>query len=214
MLIDLIGQRFGRLIIIKRMDNDKWGGSKWLCQCDCGQKTIVTSSHLKSSGTKSCGCFAKEQTIKRSTKHGHSTKEKTSRTYESWHSMITRCTNPNYKEYKNYGGRGITVCKCWMKFENFLEDMGERPNDKLIERINNNQGYNKGNCRWATWKEQARNRRNNRYETCKEKTQLLIKLSEETGINYNTLVSRIKKGWTAEEAFAKPVQERRKFNGN
>ena len=94
------------------------------------------------------------------TKHGHSFRNgKPSPTYNSWHKMKQRCLNPNCLEYKNYGGRDIKVCERWMDFENFLEDMGERPEGLTLDRINNDGDYEPGNCRWATWKEQNQNRR-------------------------------------------------------
>jgi len=199
---NLIGQKFERLIVLKRMDNDKWGKSCWLCECDCGKEKIVIGSDLKSGNTKSCGCLAKEKLIKRLTKHGHSTTTKVSKTYISWADMIQRCTNPNHKDYHNYGGRGIKVSKRWVKFENFLEDMGEPPTDKhTLDRISNDGNYCKSNCRWATRKEQSRNTRRNRLITYKGKTQCLIEWAEELGINYSTLKWRLCNGWSIERAF-------------
>lgn len=127
--------------------------------------------------------------------------------------MIQRCTNPNDKRYKNYGGRGITVCKRWRNsFEKFLEDMGEPPTkEHSIDRINNNGNYCKSNCRWVTRKEQNRNKRNNRLITYKGKTQCLIEWAEEYNINYDTLWCRIYKyGWPIEKALTTPVKKRRK----
>lgn len=160
-LIDLTSKHFGRLFVIRRVNSDQWGSSFWLCKCNCGsnQETIVSSGHLRNGHTQSCGCLQKEIV----TKHGHSTAT-TSGTYRSWDHMIQRCTNQNYKYYKNYGGRGITVCNRWKKFSNFLEDMGERPKGKSIDRINNNGNYCRLNCKWSTPREQANNRRNNRKE--------------------------------------------------
>ena len=122
--IDLTGERFGRLVVLKRVANNKHEQSMWACKCDCGKEKIILGYHLKSGDTKSCGCLAREQLIQRSTKHGHHKNGKSSKIYAVWAEMIQRCTNPNHKAYHNYGGRGIKVCSRWKKFENFLKDMG------------------------------------------------------------------------------------------
>lgn len=201
--IDLIEQKFGRLVIIKRMDNDKWGHHRWLCRCVCGKEKIINGGDLKSGNTKSCGCLR--------IKHGHNNREKTSETYKSWQGMIQRCTNPKNKHYHCYGGRGIIICKRWLEFENFLEDMGERPEGYQIDRINNNRNYCKSNCRWVTSKENNRNRRDNIFITYKNKTQLLIEWAEETGIPYRTLWNRIVLlGWSIERALTTSVRKQKK----
>jgi len=130
-----------------------------LCKCNCGKETIVRGSDLKSEKTKSCGCFLKKGG--RLT-HGHSKIGKVSKVYMVWCDIKKRCNNKNNKDYKYYGGRGIKVCKRWSKFENFLRDMGEVPSGLTLDRINNDLGYFKKNCRWATRKEQANNQRSNR----------------------------------------------------
>lgn len=149
----LVGRVYGRLTVIKRAGTDKSGHAIWHCTCSCGKGRKVSASNLKSGHTRSCGCYAKEVI----TKHAmHNTP-----TYHSWRSMIQRCTNPNSKDYLNYGGRGITVCPEWLgSFERFLADMGKRPNKrKTLDRIDVNKGYCKDNCRWATAKTQAQNKR-------------------------------------------------------
>lgn len=145
------------------------------------------------------------------TKHGHNRRGKTTETYISWHGMIQRCANPTHKSYRRYGGSGITVCERWLKFPNFLKDMGERPNEKSIDRINNKLGYCKENCQWSTRKEQQRNRRNNLYIIYNGEKRLLIEWAEETGIQYKTLCRRIfKHKWTVEKALTTPVRRMRK----
>ena len=207
-MIDLIGKRFGKLIVLKWIGKDKWGHSKWLCQCDCGNKIIVLGYGLTSGNTKSCGCLQKEGN---SIKHGHNRRGKVTGFYRSWYQMIQRCINPNNKDYHNYGGRGIKVCKRWLKFENFLEDMieGWRPG-LTLERRKNEKGYFKDNCKWVTREEQQRNTRGNHLLTYNGKTQCVAAWSEETGIPRQTIEYRINHGWTAEEALTTPVGQRRK----
>jgi len=152
---NLIGQRFERLVVIKRAGSDKWNRARWLVQCDCGVKSTVVSTKLKRGNTRSCGCLRDELNVKLNTTHGHSTR---SREYTSWQSMRDRVLNPNHVAYKNYGGAGVSICKRWDRFENFLADMGSRPPSKTLDRKNPYGNYNKRNCRWATPKEQANNR--------------------------------------------------------
>ena len=125
--------------------------------------------------------------------------------------MIQRCTNSQEIAYCNYGAQGITVCKRWMKFENFLKDMGKRPTQKhTIDRIDNDQGYCKSNCRWATKQEQARNTKRNHLLSYGDKTQCLIEWAEELDINYQTLAYRIYSGWSTEKALTTPLRKRKK----
>lgn len=201
-LIDLTNKRFGRLTVLYRGQSNKWNAPRWMCLCDCGQKKLIEGSSLKNGSTKSCGCLHNEGN---NTKHGHSIRGKETTTYKSWKNMNQRCNNPNHIYYHHYGGRRITVCKRWMKFENFLEDMGECPPRHTIEREKNREGYCRKNCRWATRTEQQRNKRNNLYITHKDKTQLLIEWAEETGIPYKILWDRIYKlKWSTEKALTTP----------
>ncbi|MHC4453429.1 MAG: hypothetical protein ACYSWS_01875 [Planctomycetota bacterium] len=199
-MIDLIGQKFGRLIVIRKMNNDLRGNHRWLCLCGCGIEKIIQGNNLNNGNTKSCGCLR--------IKHGNSKIGKISRTYKSWQQMIQRCTNINISRYKDYGGRGIKVCKRWTRFMNFIEDMGERPPGMSIDRIHNDSGYFKGNCRWATSKQNSRNRRNNRLITHNGKTQCLSAWAEETGINANTIVWRLNHNWLIEKALTITVNKK------
>lgn len=220
--IDLTGQRFGRLTVIKEVGRSKNRNILWLCLCSCGNKKIVNSSYLITKRTKSCGCLNIEKIKLRSIKNEYAKTHgyyKT-RTYSSWDHMIQRCTNKNNKFYKNYGGRGITVCKRWLNkktgFINFLKDMGECPQGLTLDRIDNNKlinGYSPENCRWATRKQQQRNKRDNKFYCYKNKKQLLIDWAKKTNIDENTLYARIHKyGWTIEKALTTPVKNYRRKN--
>ena len=185
--INLTGQKFERLTVISEAERDKYGAVMWLCRCECGTRKIIRGGHLLSGNTMSCGCLNKELLIKRSRKHGMASTP----IYKTWKSMRQRCYNPNDMHYKDYGGRGITICERWDKFKNFYEDMGEKPNGLEIERMNNNQGYSPENCKWATPKENSRNKRNNRIIKYGGKSQCLAEWAEELGIERDTLWHRL-----------------------
>lgn len=159
--IDLKGKKFGRLTVLEDVGRDKSKQVIWLCQCSCSDDSTceVRSSHLRSGHTQSCNCLQKERTIEAHKTHGHCTKFNPSPTYTAWHGVIQRCTNPNSKAYRYYGAKGITVCDRWLRFENFLEDMGSKPEGMTLDRINTYLGYYPENCRWATWEQQRHNRR-------------------------------------------------------
>lgn len=209
--LDLTGKKFGRLVVIKRVGTSKKGGNAiWLCECSCGQQAVIQAPDLKNNHTQSCGCLQKQITSRRSTKHGQTKNKKMSLTYRSWQGMKTRCLNKNDPTYSNYGGRGISICDRWLKFENFFEDMGERPPGYELDRIDNNGNYCKLNCRWVTSKINNRNRRNNHLITHEYKTMCLSEWAERYDIDPDTLGARLHKlNWPIKKALTAPVRYQR-----
>lgn len=213
--IDLTGQRFGRLTVFKRQENDKFGQTRWLCLCECGNKTIVLGGNLRSGHIKSCGCLQKENRLK----HGHNIKGKISKTYTTWHGIIQRCTDPNHKSYQYYGGRipPITVCDRWNPkrgggFKNFLEDVDEIPEELTLDRINNEKGYSPDNYRLSTRKEQNRNYRRNITIPYNDKDICLKDYCKIKNLNYNSILSRIWNGMSVEDAITIPIRKHKKHN--
>ena len=158
-LIDLTNRRYGRLEVVERDLAQK--RAAWICHCDCGNITSVQSTHLRSGATKSCGCYQKERASEANTTH----KETGTSLYSRWKSIIQRCTNPNNNRYPSYGGRGITVCTEWLRFEAFFEWSHKNGfkkgcgNELQLDRIDNNKGYSPENCRWCSPIDNNQNRR-------------------------------------------------------
>lgn len=153
--IEMIGKKFDRLTVIEEAGIDNHKKILYLCQCICGKTKIIRGGDLRKGKSRSCGCLNGELAKKRKTTHGLSSTS----TYQVWSNMLQRCNNPKNSRYCDYGGRGIYMCRYWLKFENFFTDMGERPENLTIERLDNNLGYYKQNCKWGTRMEQARNQR-------------------------------------------------------
>lgn len=172
----------------------------WLCLCDCGQKKLVRSSHLIGGLVLSCKCLSREIASQVNTTHGRSK----SRLYAVWNTMCGRCRDTSNERY---GGRGIAVCKRWRGkggFANFVTDMGEPTAGLSIERKDNTKGYSPANCRWATRKEQARNKRTTRLITFNGQTKPLADWAEELGLSYKNTHRRIfARGWSVERALTK-----------
>lgn len=208
---NLTGKSFGRLKIIGYLGilNRR---SHWYCKCECGNINRFAASDLMSGKTLSCGCFQKGIAKKLFTKHGHSRQRRVTTLYRRWLHMMERCSNPKCNKYEHYGGRGIKVCQRWHDYENFLADMGNVPKGLTLERNDVNENYCPENCRWATMKEQANNRRNNHLITFEGETKTIAQWSEETGISAPALLRRISKlGWGIKKALTTPVQKRNKL---
>ena len=209
--IDLQGQRFERLVVLGFVGRNSRNCALWLCQCDCGNKTILTIGDLRHSvkPTRSCGCLQKERAAtsgKKNITHGLSD----SRVFSIWMGMKRRCYYHNDKAFERYGGRGITVCERWLdSFENFFEDTGEPPsNEHTIDRMNVNGNYTPENCRWATNEEQANNKRTSDLLTFNGKTQSLTLWARELHIKTITLRTRIHRlGWSVEKALTTSVSQ-------
>lgn len=199
--IDLAGKRFGKLTAVRFITREVRNNPNpgWLCVCDCGSQPIVNSYQLRARLVRSCGCLR----IKTVTKHGmHGSLE-----YKTWQSMKQRCHNPKDASFADYGGRGITVCKRWHRFENFFADMGRKPPGHSLERVDNSKGYSRENCRWATWLDQQNNRRSSRFLTFRGETKTVSQWSRVVGINYVSLLSRLMRhGWSVEKALTTPAR--------
>lgn len=190
--LNITGQRFGRLTALYRLNNYHDTHSYWLCVCDCGNLKEVYLGSLRSGATTSCGCLVK--------KHGKSY----DKLYRSWLCAKNRCSNTNDEHYTDYGARGIKVCDEWendfVAFYKWAINNGYKEG-LTIDRIDVNGNYEPSNCRWATRKQQARNRRNNKYFTYCGETHCLSEWCEILGINYNTVCTRINKlNWSIERA--------------
>ena len=159
--LELTGMTFNRLTVIEASPRPNQQQRHWLCRCSCGNETVVGAKELTKGGVKSCGCLLAEKAratcVARNTSHG----ESKTPLYLLWWAMMSRCYNKNVKAYPRYGGRGITVSGAWHDFAQFKADMGDKPDGLSLERLDNNLEYGASNCRWATYKEQNSNRRDN-----------------------------------------------------
>lgn len=172
---DVTDERFVKLVarwpVGRRLPTGRKPGNGneilWLCSCDCGSLTVVSLGRLSSGNTKSCGCLKRENARelglalsgRQAVVHGHCRSERRTPGYDVWRAMLQRCENPNCESWKDYGGRGITVCERWHTFIDFLADMGIKPKGLSIDRIDNDGNYEPGNCKWSTQSEQNFNQR-------------------------------------------------------
>lgn len=207
--LELSGKVYGKLTVLREafVKKPNWCRS-WLCICSCGKESVVQQANLRSGHTTSCGCL---KSISLTT-HGH-TKGKTqsgarvkSKEYGAWTRMLSRCNSPTHHKYKDYGARGITVSQEWLSFEVFYTDMGVCPGSEYsIDRMDNSLGYYKENCRWATRKEQMRNRTVNRKLTFQGKTLCVAEWAEALGIPGSVIFKRLRMGWSTEDCLLKPI---------
>lgn len=192
--MDLTGKRFGRWLVLEETSERRKGNVMWLCKCDCGTVRTVSASTLKTGKSVSCGCYNKEVI----TTHGKTH----SRLYHTWTSMVRRCTDPNSPEADGYINRGIKVCDEWLNsFEAFRDWATENGyQDGLsIDRINNNGNYEPSNCRWATAKEQSRNRRSNVILTYNGESHCMVEWAEILKVPRDRLANRYRRGWPTKE---------------
>jgi len=207
----IIGKKFARLTVIGEAKPRRYlCGTirrRSIALCDCGKVIETDNTFLMLEKTRSCGCLRRELLSNQEKTHGHTVGYPT-RTYFSWRAIIERCTNTNNKQWKDYGGRGIQICKQWMSFESFLSDMGERPKGTTIDRIDNDGNYCSENCRWISRREQQRNKRTNRIVTFKGVTGCLVEMCERFSVPYGLVRQRLSGyGWSVEDAFARPNQK-------
>lgn len=202
-----VGEKYNRLLVTAQYVKDK-KRTICVCLCDCGNVKEVMAYKLTSNQTKSCGCLNKEKLRNRMYKHGQSD----TRLYRKWRSMLNRCENSNEPRYKYYGERGIKVCDEWKEYINFYSwAMNSGYIEGLtIDRIDVNGNYEPSNCRWATVKEQALNRRNNHLLEFNGEVKTLKEWQDEYGINRTTLMNRLERGWSIEKALTFPICENRR----
>lgn len=204
---DLVGKRFGRLTVIKfagMVKNGKTNVSTWECVCDCGNTVTVRRHNLVSGQTRSCGCLLAETLYK----HGGSKRINGDRLYRVWHGMIDRCSDEHSRSYKNYGAKGITVCREWRdSYSSFREwailngyDPSAKRGKCTVDRIDGSKGYSPNNCRIVDMIEQNNNKRTNLFLNIGGKTYRPKQAAKEYGVPYSTLIRRLSSGWTDEEA--------------
>lgn len=203
---DLSGAEVGYLKVIEKTSVRYGSSVMWRCSCVCGRDDfLATSFHLKHGKIKSCGCMTREIISMSRTRHAMTDTP----TWKSWKSMLDRCLLKAHKSFPAYGGRGITVCKEWFEFEQFYADMGDRPAGTTLGRIDNERGYEKGNCRWETFGQQANNRRSSRVITFDGKTMTLTEWANAIGIIQTSLSKRLASGWSVERALTTPAKSQK-----
>ena len=205
---DLTGQKFGRLTVLYRTNDHYYPNGRhdvqYVCKCDCGNQLIVLGTHLRSGHTLSCGCLRVDTSKKTMTTHGLTD----TRLHTIWKNMRRRCFDHKNKNYKDYGGRGITICEDWMEFINFYNwAIGNGYDDSLsLDRIDVNKGYCADNCRWVTQKEQCNNTRRNINVEINGEIHTLKQWTEILNLKYGTIASRVSRGWNPVDALTIPVR--------
>lgn len=204
------GKKYGRLTAVKDVGRDKFRNRLWLCVCECGRETIVTSTQLCRGKTRSCGCL-KDDVLKARNSHGHGASK--TNLYSVWASMKQRCENPKNKRYRDYGGRGIHLCSEWMDFAPFMKwaiEHGYRIGLD-IDRIDNNNGYSPKNCRFVTRRQNCQNKRDNVYITIHGSTKTISEWSDVSGIHEKVIQKRLKRKWDDCAAVFAPLNTRIKI---
>lgn len=195
----IVGATYGRLVYKAPVDS-----AHSLFACVCGEKKLIRRQHVASGRVQSCGCLQRERSSAalklRQTKHGMFGTP----IYAVWASMLGRCRNPKHRAWKDYGGRGISVCRRWESFELFFADMGLPPSGLQLDRLKNHLGYSKANCRWRTSKEQQNNKRDNRLVKFCGAAKNVTQWSEFLGMPRSLLYGRLNAGWSAQRAFTTP----------
>lgn len=201
---DRTGQRYGRLLVLSLYDMVKNADTRWLCRCDCGNEHVARSVCLQGGSSRSCGCLAKEVMKAVHTTHGETIGGKDTREFRAWRAMRRRCYDTTRQNYAAYGGRGIKVCKRWLVFENFLADMGRCPTGLTLDRINTNGNYEPGNCRWADWTTQSRNKRTSVLIAWRGTTMNAVDWAIACGLERTKVANRLSRGWPVERALTTP----------
>jgi hypothetical protein len=212
---NMVGKRFGFLVVVARAGSDMRGKAKWRCACDCGAESVVQGCNLRNNHTRSCGCSTARLIGEAVGKHRHARHGNTSPEYNTWVAMIQRCENPKAPYFFAYGGRGVSVCDRWRKdFEGFLADMGPRPSPKhSIDRIDNDGGYSPENCRWATPQQQACNRKSNVKTEINGELLCIAEIARRYGISSATIRMRYHSGKRGSDLVA-PLKHRNQWSKN
>lgn len=205
---DLAGQVFNRLTAVSRVENTNEGRARWRCVCACGGEKLVAAAELKKGRTQSCGCLAREQRQHNARAQSHDkSKRNHPRAKRAWENMLSRCYKPADRMYKSYGGRGIGVCQSWRdNFSVFLTDMGDPPAGMTLDRVDNSLGYSPYNCRWASYVDQANNRRTNRIITIGDTSQTVAQWARQLGISCHVIHTRLYKGMSEHDAVMRPLR--------
>lgn len=200
-IADMTGKRFGKLTVIA-LDCyiPKSRTTKWLCKCDCGKTKSIYKLNLTHGKSKSCGCASRNKT------HGM----RHTPIYSVWHNMLRRCYEPNAISYPNYGGKGITVCEEWHKFENFYKDMGDRPDGMSLDRKDSKGNYEPDNCQWATRIEQANNKKVNKFYDINGEMLTVPEIARRNNASKGALYRRLYKGMSIDESLRSVMDEIRR----
>jgi len=183
---DITGRRYGKLVTLGPVDKTLAGQVIWLCRCDCGNQNAIRATDLIEGRYESCEvCRNLEKSLRCGGQREHPL-------YATWRGMWRRCTDKSNNSYKNYGARGITVCDEWRDFERFIHDMGAKPDGYTLDRIDNNAGYSRENCKWSTWKSQHRNRRNNRMVEHEGRMFCVAELAEKLNVSYTSIYEKLR----------------------